>query len=97
MPLEPSSLAQHVRDTAVKHLTEQGKEITPEAIEAQGIWILALWHAEGLHDLRIKDFAQFFVDGIEPIKSIDEECKNLVDPSDDEEFGPALIQFINTL
>lgn len=96
--MNPSSLAEHVRDTAVKHLTEQGKEITPEAIEEQGIWILALWHAEGLHDLRIKDFAHFFVDGIEPIKSIDEECKNLTDDdTEGDEISAVIVEFINNL
>lgn len=91
-----SALAQHVRDTAVKHLTEQGKEITPEAIEEQGKWILALWHAQNACEFTIKDLAELFLGGVQPIESIDKECEDLTNV-DEDDFGQDVIDFINTL
>lgn len=89
-------LSQHVRDTAVKNLVEQGKEITPEAIEEQGKWLLALWHAQNAKDFTIKDLAELFLNGVQPIESIDKECEDLTDV-DEDDFGSDVIDFLNMI
>lgn len=96
--MEASSLAEHIRDEAVKHLTERGNPITPEAIEEQGKWLIALYYAASMSDgMTQKDLAHLFLEGLKPIVSIDEECKNLTDEDLDECQGEAVTTFINGL
>jgi hypothetical protein len=89
-------LAKHIRTTALKHLVAQNMQITPEAIEQQGRYILALWHANNARDFSLKDMAELFLNGVAPVVSIDDECKDLTD-LDEDDFGQDVIDFINSL
>lgn len=91
-----SALAIHVRRVATDQLKADGKEATEEAVEQQGRWLLALWHAQNAHDLNEREMAELFLDGVQPVKSIEEECKDLTNP-DDEDWGQDVIDFIDNL
>ena len=86
-------LASAVRANAVRTLLQQGKRPDDQAVEQQGRWLLALWHAEqAISTNTLKDWAQCFLDGLQPITSVQDECRSL---TDDEDVGNELLDFLS--
>ena len=85
-----SALARHVKSVAARVVLERHGRLpgpaSPDEVEEAGRWLLALWHAQNASEYTRKDMAYLFLDGVQPIFSINQECRDLCMEGEDDEF-----------
>jgi hypothetical protein len=83
-----------IRAKAIETLVKNNcSDLSPEAIEAQGRWLLALWQAWSTESYTIKDFAQLFLDGCSAVGTVEEEAAKLLE---DEDLACDFLDFLHT-
>ena len=96
-----SALARHVKSVAAGVVLERHGRLpgppSPDEVEEAGRWLIALWHAQNASEYTRKDIAYLFLDGLQPIVSIDEECKDICADDDDgsDELSDELRDFLD--
>ena len=95
-----SALARHVKSTAAGIVLERHGRLpgpaSPDEVEEAGRWLIALWHAQNASEYTRKDLAYMFLDGVQPIVSIDDECQNICGDEDGgDELSDELRDFLD--